>query len=111
MAAEQYLVREYVARNGTRPFADWLWSLDWSVAARVKTRLARLRLGNFGDARPLGGRLQELRIDAGPGYRIYLVVDGGSIVVLLGGGDKATQQRDIRRARERLEDYLGRSDA
>jgi putative addiction module killer protein len=68
-------------------------------------------LGNFGDVRHLGKGLSELRIDVGPGYRVYFMVEGQSIVVLLCGGDKTTQQKDIRRAREYLTDYWRRPDA
>ena len=84
---------------------------DRNVAARVQVRLERLRLGNFGDVRTLGKGLSELRIDVGPGYRVYFMVEGQWIVVLLCGGDKATQQKDIRRAREYLADYRRRPDA
>jgi putative addiction module killer protein len=76
-----------------------------------QTRLDRLRLGNFGDARSLGKGLSELRIDSGPGYRVYFMVEGKSAVVLFCGGDKTTQQKDIRRAREYLKDYRRRPDA
>jgi putative addiction module killer protein len=77
----------------------------------VQIRLERLRLGNFGDARSLGKGLSELRIDMGPGYRVYFMVQGKSVVVLFCGGDKSSQQRDIRRAREYLADYQRRPDA
>jgi putative addiction module killer protein len=77
----------------------------------VQTRLDRLRLSNFGDARSLGKGLSELRIDIGPGYRVYFMVEGKSAVMLFCGGDKSTQQRDIRRAREYLTDYRRRPDA
>jgi len=110
--ADEYSLRHYVTANGKRPFAEWLWSLsDRSVAARVQVRLERLRLGNFGDVRTLGKGLSELRIDVGPGYRVYFIVEGQSIMVLLCGGDKTTQQKDIRRAREYLADYRRRPDA
>ena len=107
-----YSLRHYVAANGRRPFAEWLYSLsDRNVAARVQIRLERLRLGNFGDARSLGKGLSELRIDIGPGYRVYFMVEGKSVVLLFCGGDKTTQQKDIRRAREYLTDYRRRIDA
>jgi putative addiction module killer protein len=112
MPADEYLLRHYEASNGRRPFAEWLWSLsDRNAAARVQTRLDRLRLSNFGDARSLGKGLSELRIDIGPGYRVYFMVEGKSAVMLFCGGDKSTQQRDIRRAREYLTDYRRRPDA
>ena len=107
-----YSLRYYVAANGKRPFAEWLFSLsDRTAAARMQIRLERLRLGNFGDVRSLGRGLSELRIDVGPGYRVYFAIEGKSLVLLLCGGDKATQQRDIRRAREYLADYRRRTDA
>ena len=112
MPADEYSLRHYVAANGKRPFAEWLCSLsDRDAAARVQIRLERLRLGNFGDARFLGKGLSELRIDIGPGYRVYFMVESKSTVVLFCGGDKATQQRDIRRARQYLTDYRRRPDA
>jgi putative addiction module killer protein len=112
MPADEYSLRHYVAANGKRPFAEWLCSLpDRNAAARVQIRLERLRLGNFGDVRSVGKGLSELRIDVGPGYRVYFMVEGQSIVVLLCGGDKTTQQKDIRRAREYLADYRRRPDA
>jgi putative addiction module killer protein len=86
MPVEEYLLRQYETANGKRPFAEWLWSLsDRNATARVQTRLDRLRLGNFGDARSLGRGLFELRIDTGPGYRVYFMVEGKSTVVLFCG--------------------------
>jgi putative addiction module killer protein len=112
MPPVEYSLRHYVAANGKRPFAEWLYSLsDRNAAARVQIRLERLRLGNFGDARSLGKGLSELRIDIGPGYRVYFMVEGKSVVLLFCGGDKTTQQKDIRRAREYLSDYQRRTDA
>lgn len=112
MPPDEYSLRYYVAANGRRPFAEWLRSLpDRNGAARVQIRLERLRLGNFGDARSLGKGLSELRINVGPGYRVYFMVEGKSVVVLFCGGDKATQSQDIRRAREYFADYRRRPDA
>ena len=112
MPPVEYSLRHYVAASGKCPFAEWLYSLsDRNAAARVQIRLERLRLGNFGDARSLGKGLSELRIDIGPGYRVYFMVEGRSVVMLLCGGDKSTQQKDIRRAREYLTDYRRRTDA
>ena len=112
MPSDEYSLRYYIAANGKRPFAEWLCSLpDRNAAARVQIRLERLRLGNFGDARPLGKGLSELRIDVGPGYRVYFMVEGKSVVLLFCGGDKSTQQKDIRRARGYLADYQRRPNA
>ena len=77
----------YVLRNGKTPFESWLNSLrEVKTRARIKTRIDRVRLGNFGDCRPLGPSLHELRIDFGPGYRVYFGKIGQSIVLLLCGG-------------------------
>jgi putative addiction module killer protein len=72
----------------------------------VRARLNRIRLGNFGDCKSVGGGVVELRIDFGPGYRVYFGRDGRLVVVLLCGGDKRTQARDILRAREYWKEYL-----
>src|ERR1035441_8659063 len=96
MPTVEYSLRHYVAASGKRPFAEWLYSLsNQNAAARVQIRLDRLRLGNFGDARSLGKGLSELRIDTGPGYRVYFMVESKSAVVLFCGGDKSTQPKDI----------------
>ncbi len=83
----------------TEVFAAWLHALrDRQARARIQTRLRRLSLGNPGDARPVGEGVSELRIDYGPGYRVYFVQRGQMQVVLLAGGDKRTQDRDIQTA-------------
>jgi putative addiction module killer protein len=68
---------------------------DSRARTRVQARIRRLSVGNFGDVRPVGGGVSELRIDYGPGYRVYFVRRGETVVVLLAGGDKRTQDRDI----------------
>ncbi len=84
----------------TRAFARWLTTLrDRRAAARIAERLRRLALGNPGDVRPVGDGLSELRIDYGPGYRVYLVRKGTVLIVVLCGGDKSSQDRDIARAK------------
>jgi putative addiction module killer protein len=83
----------------TEVFTKWLDRLrDHRAKARITSRLIALRLGHFGHVRGVGGRLSELRIDVGPGYRLYFVRRQADVVVLLCGGDKSTQQRDIARA-------------
>jgi putative addiction module killer protein len=85
----------------TAVFAAWLRRLADREASRlVRIRVARLEAGLFGDVRPVGGGVSELRIAHGPGYRLYFVRRGPVVVVLLCGGDKGTQQRDIARAKE-----------
>ena len=99
----------YQTADGRRPFTDWLERLkDRQARARTEARLARGAAGTFGDAEPVGGGVIELRIDWGPGYRVYFARVGRMIVLLLCGGDKRTQQRDISRAKECFEDYKAR---
>lgn len=83
----------------TETFARWLDGLhDMRARARVQVRIERLAAGNPGDIRPVGGGVSELRIDYGPGYRLYFKYVGREIVILLAGGDKSTQSADIRTA-------------
>ena len=85
----------------TQVFADWLRRLrDENARARIQIRIRRLSLGNFGDVKPVGGGVSELRIDYGPGYRIYLRRHGRFLVLLLAGGTKKTQEADIAKAKE-----------
>jgi putative addiction module killer protein len=85
----------------TESFARWLAGLrDHRARARIQARIDRLEIGNPGDVRPVGGGISEMRIDYGPGYRVYFVARGTAIVILLAGGDKRTQDRDIASARE-----------
>ncbi len=82
--------------NGRVPFDDWYHSLlDKRTRAAVDVRLARVRLGNFGDHRHVGNGVSELKIDFGPGLRVYYGEHARRFVLLLGGGDKSTQERDI----------------
>ncbi len=84
----------------SRSFDAWLTALrDRKAAARVQVRIDRLALGNPGDVNSVGHGLSELRIDYGPGYRIYFARRGATLVILLCGGDKSTQDRDIAKAR------------
>ena len=83
----------------TDVFVDWFATLrDREARARITVRIRRLSLGNPGDVKPVGGGVSEMRIDYGPGYRVYFVQRGATIVVLLCGGDKRSQDRDITRA-------------
>lgn len=94
-------IRKLELQGGRVPFDEWFASLrDTRTRASVDARLARVRAGNFGDAKSVGGGVFELRITLGPGLRVYYGLHGRQVVVLLGGGDKATQPRDIHRAQE-----------
>jgi putative addiction module killer protein len=85
----------------TDVFTDWFAGLrDREARARITVRIRRLSLGNPGDVKPVGGGVSEMRIDYGPGYRVYFVQRGDTVVVLFCGGDKRNQDRDIARALE-----------
>ena len=89
----------------TKKFARWFGGLrDRQARARILVRIRRLSLGGLGDARRLGGGVLELRIDYGPGYRIYVTRRGQAEFILLAGGDKRTQAADIAKARELVRD-------
>ena len=89
----------------TERFSEWLKGLRDQVArARIAVRIRRLAFGNPGDVRPVGEGVSELRVDHGPGYRVYFTRRGEVLIVLLCGGDKSTQARDIRNARTMAND-------
>ncbi len=101
-------IAEYLDAKGTSPFAGWFDGLDAQAAAKVTVALQRIRQGNFSNAKGVGAGVLEYRIDFGPGYRIYFGRDGEHIVVLLGGGTKRRQERDIELAQARWADYRRR---
>lgn len=85
----------------TATFSDWLKGLrDANARARIIVRIRRLELGNPGDVKPIGEGVSELRVDYGPGYRVYFVQQGKLLVILLSGGDKRTQAADIAKAKQ-----------
>ena len=99
--------RYYVAANGKAPCEEWLDKLkDPRARAIIRTRIRRMELGNFGSWRPVGQGVNELKIHFGPGYRIYYGEDGETLIILLCGGDKSAQRRDIERASEFWADYM-----
>ena len=103
-------IKEYVTAEGRSPFSDWLFGLkDKRGRDIVLTRLERVRRGNFGDCRFLG-KISELRIDFGPGYRVYFSTFKDRVVLLFGGGDKSSQSKDIEKAQIYLSDYRRRED-
>ncbi len=84
----------------TETYAKWFDGLrDRITRARIDIRIRRLSLGNAGDAKPVGDGVSELRVDHGPGYRVYFVQRGEVVIILLAGGDKSTQDKDIRNAK------------
>jgi putative addiction module killer protein len=102
-------VRRYQTADGKIPIKDWLDGLrDERARARVGVRLDRLQAGLFGDCKSVGAGVYELRIDHGPGYRVYFGQEGKTLVLLLCGGDKGTQTSDIERAHGCWKDYKAR---
>jgi putative addiction module killer protein len=99
----------YIADTGNIPFKDWLESLkDIQARAKIRVALDRIRMGNFGHVRSVGEGIHELKIDYGPGYRVYYASAGKTIVLLLLGGDKSSQSKDIVRAKEYWKDFKRR---
>ena len=102
-------LKHYVDRAGYDLFGSWLDGLaDIKAQARIAARLLRLRNGNFGDCKPVRDGVWELRVDHGPGYRVYYAIDAGKVVLLCEGGDKRTQKADIKRAVLRWNDWQER---
>lgn len=101
------IIHEYQADDGHSPFARWFARLDARVAAKVTTALIRMENGNLSKTKSLGG-IFECKIDYGPGYRVYFGRYGDVLILLLGGGTKQTQQRDILRARQHWAGYKQR---
>ena len=101
MKACSFTLEYYITESGKIPFKDWLEGLkDINARAKVRISLDRIRLGNFGHAKSVGNGVYELKIDYGPGYRVYYASAGKTIILLLLGGDKASQGKDIARAKE-----------
>jgi len=96
MTDTPYNLQYYLEDDGTAPFTEWLSNLrDRDAHARISARLNRVKLGNFGIIKALGDGVSEIKIDYGPGYRLYYAMNGKTIVLLLIGGDKSTQKQDI----------------
>ncbi|MBI3553816.1 MAG: type II toxin-antitoxin system RelE/ParE family toxin [Elusimicrobia bacterium] len=101
-------VRYYHTSTGRCPFEEWLYSLDPSIQNRVNARVARISRGLLGYAEQLGGGVHELKLDLGPGYRIYFGRSGNTVVILLNAGHKKTQSIDVATAHDFWADYLRR---
>jgi len=99
---------EFLATDGKSPFAAWFGTLDSQAAAKVTVALARIEQGNLASVKPVGAGVLEHRIDWGPGYRIYFGRDGDELVILLAGGTKKRQQKDIEDAQRRWQEYKQR---
>jgi putative addiction module killer protein len=98
----------YLDAAGESPYQDWFDSLDVQAAAKVTVAVTRIELGNLSNVKGVGSRVQEYRIDYGPGYRIYFGKDGDRLGILLGGGTKRRQDKDIAEALARWTDYKKR---
>ncbi len=94
-------VVEYEHENGEHPFSNWFETLNAPAALKVRTAVARMENGNFSNVEPVGEGVSEYKIYFGPGYRIYFAKDGETLVILLAGGTKNRQSRDIRNAKRR----------
>ena len=104
-------VVQYVTSTGKVPYQEWLGRLkDKTAKASVIRRILRIELGDLGDHKRIGDGVSELRIDVGPGYRVYFGSIGGTIVLLLSAGSKGTQSRDIERAKKYWKDHRERHD-
>lgn len=102
-------VTHYATADGNDVFSDWIAGLrDHQAAARIAARAERIALGLFGDCKPVGDGVWELKIDYGPGYRVYYAKSGKNVILLLCGGDKRGQSADIRRAVEFWRDWQRR---
>ena len=102
------VVVEYEMEDGARPFARWFERLNVQAALKVRTAIARMENGNLSNVKPVGQGVSENRINVGPGYRIYFGRDGDRLVILLGGGTKQRQDRDIEAAKGRWAAYKAR---
>lgn len=105
----EYEIKIYSTENGNEPFREWLDSLkDFDTQALIFQRLQRIKLGNFGDCKPINEGLWEFRIHHKAGIRIYYARIGQRLILIVGGGDKRSQKRDITKAKKYLEDYKRR---
>ena len=101
-------IREYVDPEGRSPYARWFDRLNARAAAKVATAVVRMEHGNLSNAKSVAGGVFEYRIDFGPGYRVYFGKDGETLIILLGGGTKKRQQKDIDAAQDLWRQYKQR---
>ena len=107
---QQREIELYRTQSGREPFTEWFNSIrDTRAHSRIDARLISLESGNFGDYSSVGGGVFELRIHVGKGYRVYFSVADNIVVLLLCGGDKSSQQRDIKRVKTYWRDYKERN--
>lgn len=99
------IIKIAILNNNKCPFEEWLTSLDKPIRARVQSRLTRLLQNNFGDFKKIDNEISELRLNFGAGYRIYYSEIDNTIVLLINGGDKSTQSKDIKNTRKILTEW------
>lgn len=100
-----YVIKVYETENGSCPFNEWLNELDIQIRQRIILRIQRLSLGNFGNCKSIDEGIFEVKLDFGPGYRVYFCLIGHDNVLLLFAGTKRTQVRDIQKAKKFLQDF------
>lgn len=103
-----FTIKEYLCPDGISYFGRWFERLNAMAASKVRVALARLEMGNFSNVKSLGAGVWEIKIDYGPGYRVYYGKEGEKIVILLAGGIKKTQQRDINKAQDLWSEFKKR---
>lgn len=103
----EFEIRYFELENGKQPFIEWLNTLDKINKKRVIMRLSRIQEGNLGDYKKIDNELCEFRLKYGSGYRIYYLIENNTIIILLSGGDKSTQTKDIKKAKEFIEILKG----
>lgn len=101
----EYQIKEYIDEADKNPFRQWFFSLDPRAAIKVTTAIKRLEMGNTSNTKSVGGGVYEYKINFGPGYRIYFAYDGKKIILLLAGGTKKRQSKDIDTAKARWKIY------
>lgn len=106
----RYEIEIYSDEKGSEPFTEWLESLENIERYRIKARLTRLAVGNFGDYKHIENGIYELRFITKSGFRIYYCIENNKIIILLKGGNKSSQQRDISKAKQYFADYLNRKE-
>lgn len=98
----------YTAKSGKKPFLNWFEKLDLKNQTKITARLERIEIGHYGDFKKLKNSINELRFFTGSGYRIYFAEEDNKIIILLTGGDKSTQEKDIKKATEYYNEHKER---
>ena len=108
MKATRKKIKIFQDSNGNEPFAKWIKTVSTPIRARIFTKLDRVETGNLGDCKFIGEGVSEFRLHFGPGYRIYYGEIDNTIILLLCGGDKSTQTKDVKKAKKYWNEYISR---